>query len=225
MSHCSARLRHGWSFSFELWNLRANVVVGRASLCAHSFRSERSQFADCWCFSRVYGCARGSWSLWLSVASGEHVYQWMQSDRLAWESHEWAQASAIVVVSRLQRVVYSMEVKTLWEYLIQVADPQWSAFGACVRRRFACRCWKSTRRWRFLAAVAEYLEIKLTGRIPALKRGVLQFLGRTIYRERDGIYLKSEAEWGIHGRDHRQLAREVETERDTAKAGRDLQRS
>eukprot|EP00435_Cladocopium_sp_Y103_P072215 s520_g39.t1 len=29
-------------------------------------------------------------------------------------------------------------------------------------------------------------KIKLTGKIPALKKGVLQFLGRTIYRERDG---------------------------------------
>ena len=47
VSHCSARVRYGWSFSFELWNIRANVVVGRASLCARSFRSERSQFADC----------------------------------------------------------------------------------------------------------------------------------------------------------------------------------
>ena len=32
------------------------------------------------------------------------------------------------------------EVKTLLRIPIQVADPQWSAFGACVRRRFACRC-------------------------------------------------------------------------------------
>ena len=46
VSHCCARLRYAWSFSFEPWNLRANVVVGRASLCARSFRSERSQFAD-----------------------------------------------------------------------------------------------------------------------------------------------------------------------------------
>eukprot|EP00435_Cladocopium_sp_Y103_P012759 s5850_g3.t1 len=29
-------------------------------------------------------------------------------------------------------------------------------------------------------------KIKLTGKIPALKKSVLQFLGRTIYRERDG---------------------------------------
>eukprot|EP00435_Cladocopium_sp_Y103_P024829 s4463_g6.t1 len=28
-------------------------------------------------------------------------------------------------------------------------------------------------------------KLKLTGKIPALKKGVLQFLGRTIYRERD----------------------------------------
>ena len=37
----------GGASVFELWNLRANVVVGRASLYARSFRSERSQFADC----------------------------------------------------------------------------------------------------------------------------------------------------------------------------------
>ena len=39
---------------------------------------------------------------------GPPLYQWMQSDCLARESHEWAQASAIVVVSQLQRGVYSM---------------------------------------------------------------------------------------------------------------------
>ena len=38
----------------------------------------------------------------------------------------------------------------------------------------------------FLQRLQNIWRIKLTGRIPALKRGVLQFLGRTIYRERDG---------------------------------------
>ena len=36
-SHCSARLRYGWGFSLELWNLRANVVFGRASLLCSQF--------------------------------------------------------------------------------------------------------------------------------------------------------------------------------------------
>ena len=47
VSPCSARLRYGRDLSFECWDLRSNVVVGRASLCARSFRGERSQFADC----------------------------------------------------------------------------------------------------------------------------------------------------------------------------------
>ena len=38
----------------------------------------------------------------------------------------------------------------------------------------------------FLQQLQTIWRIKLTGRIPALKKGVLQFLGRTIYRERDG---------------------------------------
>ena len=38
----------------------------------------------------------------------------------------------------------------------------------------------------FLHKLMGIWKIKLTGKIPALKRGVLQFLGRTIYRERDG---------------------------------------
>ena len=38
----------------------------------------------------------------------------------------------------------------------------------------------------FLRQLMDIWKIKLTGKIPALKRGVLQFLGRTIYRERDG---------------------------------------
>ena len=38
----------------------------------------------------------------------------------------------------------------------------------------------------FLQQLQNIWKIKLTGRIPALKRDVLQFLGRTIYRERDG---------------------------------------
>ena len=37
----------------------------------------------------------------------------------------------------------------------------------------------------FVQKLQNIWRIKLTGRIPALKRGVLQFLGRTIYRERD----------------------------------------
>ena len=37
----------------------------------------------------------------------------------------------------------------------------------------------------FLQQLQTIWQIKL-GRIRALKRGVLQFLGRTIYRERDG---------------------------------------
>ena len=38
----------------------------------------------------------------------------------------------------------------------------------------------------FLQQLQTVWRIKLTGRIPALEKGVLQFLGRTIYRERDG---------------------------------------
>ena len=38
----------------------------------------------------------------------------------------------------------------------------------------------------FLQQLQTIWRIKLTGRIPALEKGVLQFLGRTIYRERDG---------------------------------------
>eukprot|EP00435_Cladocopium_sp_Y103_P060604 s1802_g22.t1 len=38
----------------------------------------------------------------------------------------------------------------------------------------------------FLRKLMGIWKIKLTGKIPALKKGVLQFLGRTIYRERDG---------------------------------------
>ena len=52
----------------QLWDLRANVVFGRASsasLCARSFRGERPQFADCWCFCGVHGYVSRSWSWWL----------------------------------------------------------------------------------------------------------------------------------------------------------------
>ena len=38
----------------------------------------------------------------------------------------------------------------------------------------------------FLKQLMDIWKIKLTRRILALKRGVLQFLGRTIYKERDG---------------------------------------
>ena len=38
----------------------------------------------------------------------------------------------------------------------------------------------------FLQQLQNIWKTKFTGRIPALKRGVLQFLGRTIHRERDG---------------------------------------
>ena len=38
----------------------------------------------------------------------------------------------------------------------------------------------------FLQKLMGIWKIKVTGKIPALKRDVLQFLGRTIYRERDG---------------------------------------
>ena len=78
----------------------------------------------------------------------------------------------------------------------------------------------------FLQQLQTIWRIKLTGRIPALEKGVLQFLGRTIYRERDGestLNLGVSEAYMTGG--HRQLAREVETERDTTKAGRDLQRS
>ena len=48
----------------------------------------------------------------------------------------------------------------------------------------------------FLQKLTGIWKIKLTGKIPALKRGVLQFLGRTIYRERDG---ESSLSLGVSG--------------------------
>ena len=85
---------------------------------------ERSQFADCWCFCGVYACASRSWSLWFSVASSKHFDQWLPSDRMARESHEWTSSSATVVVSRIAAGgLFHGRSRHFWEYFIPVADP------------------------------------------------------------------------------------------------------
>ena len=76
----------------------------------------------------------------------------------------------------------------------------------------------------FLQKLMLIWKIKLTGKIPALKRGVLQFLGRTIYRERDGesslsLGVSEAYMVGIIDNWHEKL------KPNTTEVGRDLQRS
>ena len=187
MSPCSARLRYGRDLSLECWDLRANVVFGRASLCARSLRGERSQFADCWCFCGVHACASGSWSLWLSVTSGEHYNQGMSSDCVARESHEWAQASPTVVVSRIAAGgVFHGGQDTFENTLFRLQTPNGMLLVLVYVDDLLVAAESPQEGESFLQQLQTIWRIKLTGRIPALKKGVLQFLGRTIYRERDG---------------------------------------
>ena len=111
----------------------------------------------------------------------------MSSDRVARESHEWAQASPIVVVSRIAAGgIFHGRSRHLWEYFIQVADAQWNAFSAGVRRRLTRRGWKSARGWIVLATVAEDLANKTYWKDSSAWERRPTVLGRTIYRERDG---------------------------------------
>ena len=223
----SERLRYGWSVSLELWNLRSNVVAWRASLCACSFSGERSQFADCWCFCGVYACASRSWNLWFSIASSKHFDQRLPSDRMARESHEWTSSSATVVVSRIAAGgLLHGRSRHFWEYFIPVADPQWIAFGACLRWRLACRCGKPSRGRSVFAEIAEHLANKTYWKDSCAQEGRPTVFGENhLQRKGWGIHLKSGGKWSLHDRHHSQLAREIEAKRNTTKAGRDLQRS
>ena len=124
----------------------------------------------------------------------------------------------------LQRVVYSMGGQDTFENtLFRLQTPNGMLLVLVYVDDLLVAAESQQEGEAFLQQLQNIWKIKLTGRIPALKRGVLQFLGRTIYRERDGeSTLSLGVSERIHGRDHRQLARKVETERDTAKAGRDL---
>ena len=111
----------------------------------------------------------------------------MQSDRLAWESHEWAQASAIVVVSRIAAGgVFHGGQDTFENTLFRLQTPNGVLLVLVYVDDLLVAAESQQEGDAFLQQLQNIWKIKLTGRIPALKRGVLQFLGRTIYRERDG---------------------------------------
>ena len=127
----------------------------------------------------------------------------------------------------LQRVVYSMGGQDTFENtLFRLQTPNGMLLVLVYVDDLLVAAESPQEGESFLQQLQTIWRIKLTGRIPALEKGVLQFLGRTIYRERDGestLNLGVSEAYMTGG--HRQLAREVETERDTTKAGRDLQRS
>ena len=87
----------------------------------------------------------------------------------------------------LQRVVYSMGGQDTFENtLFRLQTPNGLLLVLVYVDDLLVAAESPTEGEAFLQKLQNIWRIKLTGRIPALKRGVLQFLGRTIYRERDG---------------------------------------
>ena len=87
----------------------------------------------------------------------------------------------------LQRVVYSMGGQDTFENtLFRLRTPNGMLLVLVYVDDLLVAAESQPEGEAFLQQLQNIWKIKLTGRIPALKRGVLQFLGRTIYRERDG---------------------------------------
>ena len=87
----------------------------------------------------------------------------------------------------LQRVVYSMGGQDTFENtLFRLQTPNGLLLVLVYVDDLLVAAESPAEGESFLQKLQNIWRIKLTGRIPALKRGVLQFLGRTIYRERDG---------------------------------------
>ena len=87
----------------------------------------------------------------------------------------------------LQRVVYSMGGQDTFENtLFRLQTPNGLLLVLVYVDDLLVAAESPAEGEAFLQKLQNIWRIKLTGRIPALKRGVLQFLGRTIYRERDG---------------------------------------
>ena len=117
----------------------------------------------------------------------------MPGNCLAGESHEWAQASAtglrrgpLLWFLELQRTVYSMGGQDTFENtLFRLTTPK-GFILVLVYVDDLLVAHDKQKGADFLQKLMGIWKSKLTGKIPALRRGVLQFLGRTIYRERDG---------------------------------------
>ena len=87
----------------------------------------------------------------------------------------------------LQRVVYSMGGQDTFENtLFRLQTPNGMLLVLVYVDDLLVAAESQQEGEAFLQQLQNIWKIKLTGRILALKRGVLQFLGRTIYRERDG---------------------------------------
>ena len=87
----------------------------------------------------------------------------------------------------LQRVVYSMGGQDLFENtLFRLQTPSGMLLVLLYVDDLFVAAKSQPEGEAFLQQLHNIWKIKFTGRIPALKRSVLQFLGRTIQRERDG---------------------------------------
>ena len=87
----------------------------------------------------------------------------------------------------LQRVVYSMGGQDTFENtLFRLQTPNGMLLVLVYVDDLLVAAESPQEGESFLQQLQKIWRIKLTGRIPALEKGVLQFLGRTIYRERDG---------------------------------------
>ena len=87
----------------------------------------------------------------------------------------------------LQRVVYSMGGQDTFENtLFRLQTPNGMLLVLVYVDDLLVAAESPQEGESFLQQLQTIWRIKLTGRIPALEKGVLQFLGRTIYRERDG---------------------------------------
>ena len=87
----------------------------------------------------------------------------------------------------LQRVVYSMGGQDTFENtLFRLQTPNGMLLVLVYVDDLLVAAESPQEGESFLQQLQTIWRIKLTGRIPALEKGVRQFLGRTIYRERDG---------------------------------------
>ena len=180
MSPCSARLRYGRDLSFECWDLRSNVVVGRASLCARSFVVKdlsllTTDVSVAFMHAPVEAEACNLVLLPANLTiKGCRVIAWLG------KAMNGLRRAPLLWFLELQRVVYSMGGQDTFENtLFRLQTPNGMLLVLVYVDDLLVAAESPQEGESFLQQLQTIWRIKLTGRIPALKKGVLQFLGRT----------------------------------------------
>ena len=116
----------------------------------------------------------------------------MSSDRVARESHEWLRRAPLLWFLELQRVVYSMGGQDTFENtLFRLQTPNRMLLVLVYVDDLLVAAESPQAGESFLQQLQTIWRMKLTGRIPALEKSVLQFRENHLSRKGWGIHLKS----------------------------------